>query len=138
LVLENVDIAVAKNNITLLCQPTITFAIAPIVDVLASVRFDNYFPAQTNEIDNVRTDRRLTSEFRASEAPISQKQPKLTLGIRLFATHAACAGGRKRRSFVSDHAPSRGPAFDQTTLSPSGERVTCGDAGVKLTPPCAC
>ena len=62
-ILEDVDIAVAHHGIAFLRQPAITSHVASAIDILAAVDLYDEFAPRANEVDDVRTDRRLSPEF---------------------------------------------------------------------------
>jgi hypothetical protein len=71
-VFQNVDIAVTKDDISLLRQPLIALYVTFAFDVLAAVRFHDQFSTQTNKIRDVSPDRSLSTKLRTAQAPVAQ------------------------------------------------------------------
>src|SRR5262249_62176005 len=94
------------------CQPAISLLVVVRVRVLAAIDFDDDASTEANEIADEWAERDLPSEFEASEAPITQSEPKLALGIGHLRTQRAC-------TLACDRLSHRARALLRT-LSPCG------------------
>src|ERR1700733_12512746 len=78
--------------------------------MLSTVEFDDQMSIRTEEVDNKSIDRKLSSEFPAAQAAITEAKPQPPLRVSLVTTQVPrCFGARL-------HRPSPPPP----TLSPPG------------------
>ena len=78
----NIRIPEADNPVSFLFKPSLPFAIAlgdRIVVVMPAIELDNETLCRTEEIHNIGTDQRLTSEVRAFDRQFFQRAPNNSL-----------------------------------------------------------
>jgi hypothetical protein len=62
-------------------QPAISLLVVLRLRMLAAIDFDDETSTEANEVTDERAERNLPSEFEVNEAPITQSEPQLALGI---------------------------------------------------------
>src|SRR5712692_7055199 len=87
---EYVIVPKPNNAIAAVSKPAIAQYIARIIRVLPTIDFNNKSPLPTSEIDNVRTNRKLSDEF-LTERARTKGVPKLQLSLRRIKAKIACA-----------------------------------------------
>src|SRR6186997_1241704 len=80
-IFQDIIIPEAQNPKPLALQPLITTTVGRAVGVLTSVRLDDDFPIEADEIEDVAPDRNLALELVSAETVCTQKIPKPPFGI---------------------------------------------------------
>jgi len=89
-ILQDVNVRISNDVITLVRQPSIAHDIPATFDVLSTIGFDHELAAKTNKIDDVRTDWHLAPKLRSVQSPVAQQQPEFSLGIGRLPAHRSC------------------------------------------------
>jgi hypothetical protein len=91
-ILQHLVVPEAKHLPALVRQISVTDIVANAFGVLRTVGFDNQLSADTKKVDNVGTDRNLSTKLESVQATIAKKTPQAQFAVGRRSTHRSSAG----------------------------------------------
>ena len=91
-ILQHLVVPEAKHFPALVRQISVTDIVANAFGVLRTVGFDNQLSADTKKVDNVGTDRNLSTKLESVQATIAKKTPQAQFAVGRRSTHRSSAG----------------------------------------------
>ena len=91
-ILQHLVVPEAKHLPALVRQISVTDIVANAFGVLRTVGFDNQLSADTKKVDNIGTDRNLSTKLESVQATIAKKTPQAQFAVGRRSTHRSSAG----------------------------------------------